>query len=205
MITESAASILNPQTVNLMSSGGGGFDAIMATDLHGVMMACEADPLTWAYLFSYYSIGTSYDRFTLVDYELKKTPIYADDEVIAYKVRYQEIYKREHVSNSLIEFEHMLKDWIYGNYLDWIKEKNIYKALEKATTAADEISKGLAEYLSLKPLQETRIAPFFKPMHHQKFERHYKRFVINASRKLYPKMVNLSKQIDEYTKKEQKY
>lgn len=208
MRAEVISSILNPQTPNLMSSGGGGFDAIIAGDIYGVMSACEADPLTWAYLFSHYDIGLSYDRFDLVDYELKKTPIYSNqigqsDEVIGYKVRYQEIYKRVTVSNSLNEFERLLKDWIYHSYLDWVGEKNIYKALEKATTAVDDIAHGLALYLSKDPKKETRIAKFFKPMHHEKFKRNYYKFAIMASRVLYKKMEKLSNQIHEYTKKQQ--
>jgi hypothetical protein len=203
MRSEVVASILNPQTPNLMSSGGGGFDAIIAGDIYGVMSACEADPLTWAYLFSHYDIGLSYDRFDLVDYKLEKTPVYVGDDITGYTVRYERLYKRVKVSNSLNEFEKLLRTWVYNNYLDWIKEKNIYKALEKATAAVDDITHGLALYLSKDPKRETRIAGFFKPMHHEKFKRNYYKFAIMASRVLYRKMEKLSNQIHEYTKKQQ--
>ena len=182
MKSESVASILNPQTVNLMSSGGGGFESIIAGDLYGVFTACEADPLTWAYLFSYYDIGLSYDRFI---------PQENGD------------YTRVHVSNSLNEFSRMLEDWVFKNYLEWLREDDMIKALEKATTASDEISEGLALYLSKKPKEEIRIAQYFRPVNRETFRRKYKKFAIKASRHFFQKLVNLSNQIDEYTKNRQ--
>ena len=202
MKVDQIASILNPQTPNLMTSGGGGFDAIIAGDIAGVMMACEADPLIWSYLFSYFDIGLSYDRFTPVDVEFKKTPIKdRDGTVIAYKVRSQEVYKRETVSNSLEEFKEKLKPWIYKNYLEWCIRKGKVKPTEKAAEAVEELPNGLAMYLSKTPLRETRIAAYFKPMHHNRFQRSYKLFVIQASRQLYGRLSDLCRQIDRYTRK----
>lgn len=208
---ETVASVLNPQTCNLMSAGGGGVDSITSGDIQSAMLACEATPLIWAYYYSYHGIGLSYDKFTLVDWECKKTPIYSYDEekdedvIIAYKVRYEEIYEKVEVSNSLIEFESMLGDWIYSNYLDWLGEKNIYKAIKKATTAVEEITKGLARYLSENPKEENRIWPYFKPVKIDTFRRKYKKFAIMASRRLFHEMVVLSNQVDKFTKNKEEY
>ena len=203
MKADQVASILNPQTCNLMTSGGGGVDALIAGDIAGVMMACEADPLTWAYLFSYFDIGLSYDKFKTVDVEFKKTAVKdRNGEIIAYKIRSQEIYKRVTVSNSLEEFKEKLKPWIYKNYLEWCMKVNKSNPIPKAAEAAEILPNGMAMFLSKTPLRETRIAPYFKPMHHNKFERDYKAFAIYASQKLYSRLSKLCQQIDYYTRKE---
>lgn len=194
MKAETMINKMNASTANWNGLGGGGFDALIQGDIGAVMMACQADPLTWAYLFSYHDIGSSYDRYIeQITYEKHK------GKTIEYRQ-----YKREHVSQSFNEFKTRLKDWIFKNYLEFRINKgdDMIKALERATNAADELSHGLAVYLSKDPKRESRIAPYFKPMHHEKFNRNYKTFSIKASRELFYRMVNLCNQIDRFLENE---
>ena len=156
------------------------------------MMAIEADELTWAYFFSYYDIGLSYNTFTREYIEVK-----TKDGTVE-----KTTYKRETVSQSLNLFEQRLKPWIYHQWLNW-SDLPMPERIQKAATAADEISKGLALYLSKNPKEEVRIAKYFRPIPATTFDRKYKKFAIMSSRKLFPKIVSLSNKIHEYTKKEE--
>jgi len=53
---ETIAAKLNPQTCNLMSSGGGGFEALTVGDIQGLMMSVDATPLIWSYFEAKYMI-----------------------------------------------------------------------------------------------------------------------------------------------------
>ncbi|MCW8960182.1 MAG: hypothetical protein OQK29_01380 [Ignavibacteriaceae bacterium] len=195
MKAETFVNKMNAKTANWNGLGGGGFDALIQGDLGAVMMACQADPLTWAYLFSYHDIGSSYDKYTeQIVIEQHK------GRAVEYKS-----YKRVHVSQSFNEFKNMLKDWIFSNYLQWRINKGdeMLKALERATNAVDDISHGLAVYLSKDPKNETRIAPYFKPMHHEKFKRNYRSFSIKASRHLFNRLVKLCQQIEEFVQNDE--
>ena len=193
MRPETIASILNAQTVNLNSTGGGGFESINGCDIGAVMMAIDADELIWAYLFSHYDIGLSYNK-----YVKRYTMIKVKGET-------REImeYDRVTVSCSLNNFASLLPPWIYSQWLNWSND-DMPERIQKAATAANEINHGLALYLSENPTEENRIAKYFRPMQGDTFRRKYKRFAVMASRKLYPQMVDLSKKIHEFTKNEQK-
>lgn len=192
MKSETIASKLNPQTANLMSSGGGGFEAINGADIGAVMMAIDAPDLIWAYYFSYYDIGLSYDRYVRE---------YTQIETKHGKIE-QLSFRRENVSLSLNLFQSQLKTWIYSKFLNWCNGTPLER-INKASIAADEISKGLALYLSTKPEETVRIAKYFRPMPSSTFDRKYRKFVIYANNCLFPKMTALSNKIDKFTKNEQ--
>lgn len=184
---------LNAKTVNFNSVGGGGFDALIQGDIAAVMMACDAPDLIWAYLFSHYDTGLSYDKY------VKRV----DEVKIKGELKEVERWERVRVSCSLNSFAHMLKPWIYANYLNWIDEPDMIKATQKAATAQDEISHGLALFLSVDPTEEVRMAKYFRPVKVDTFRRKYKRFAIHASRKLFPQMVKLENQIRRFTEFEE--
>lgn len=208
MKAETFINKMNAKTANLDGLGGGGFDALIQGDIGAVMMACPAHPLIWSYLFSYYDVGLSYDKFVLVDWNVERFPVENEDgEVVFYKLRYEEKYQRVHVSNSLNEFSRMLEDWVFKNYLECRINQgdDMVKALERATTASEEITHGLASYLSDKPKEEVRIAKYFKPVKPDTFRRKYKSFSIKASRKLFHELCQLCKKIELYIENEQNY
>lgn len=146
---ETVASKLNPQTANLNSLGGGGFESIIGSDIGAVMMACDATPLIWSYFFAYHKIGFSYNKH----------------------IKCGDQYKRIEISYSFNDFAQNLEDWVFKNYFEWVLDDDPIKALNKATAASEEISKGLARYLSEKPKEEDRIWPFFKPVKIDTFRR----------------------------------
>lgn len=184
---------LNAKTSNWDGLGGGGFDVLIQGDLAAVMMACDAPDLIWSYLFSHHDTGLSYDKYVkqLVTKKIKGKTV---EELEWVRVR---------VSCSLNSFAHMLKPWIYQNYLAWLDEPDMLKAVHKASTAQDEISHGLALYLSLNPKEEDRISKYFKPIKPDTFRRKYKKFAVAASRKLFRQMKELENQIREFTQNEQ--
>lgn len=53
---ERIAGKLNPQTCNLMSSGGSAFEALCLGDIQGLMMSINAKPLIWSYFEAKYQI-----------------------------------------------------------------------------------------------------------------------------------------------------
>lgn len=188
---------MNAKTANLDGLGGGGFDALIQGDIGAVMMACPAHPLIWAYLFSYYDVGMGYDKYV--------------QTVSIEKVKGKRVeltsYKRVYVSHSFNEFESMLSDWVFKNYLEYRINQgdDMVKALDRATTASEEITHGLASYLSDKPKEEVRIAKYFEPIKPDTFRRKYKSFSIKASRKLFHELCQLCKKIELYIENEQNY
>jgi hypothetical protein len=183
---------LNAKTSNWNGLGGGGFDALIQGDLAAVMMACDAPDLIWSYLFSYYDTGLSYDKY------VKRV----DNITTKDGTKPIQRWERVRVSCSLNSFAHMIKPWIYSNYLNWIDEPDMIKATQKAARAQDEISHGLALFLSVDPAEEVRLGKYFKPIKVDTFRRKYKRFAIHASRKLFPKLLNLENQIRIFTENE---
>jgi len=193
MQPENFLSKLNAKTVNFNGVGGGGFDSLIQGDLAAVMMACDAPDLIWAYLFSHYDTGLSYDKY------VKRI----DEVKIKGELKEVERWERVRVSCSLNSFAHMLKPWIYSNYLNWMDEPDMIKAAQKASTAQDEISHGLALFLSLDPTEEVRMSKYFRPIKADTFRRKYKGFAKYASKKLFPKMVRLENQIRQFTQFEE--
>lgn len=197
MKAETFINKMNAKTANLDGLGGGGFDALIQGDIGAVMMACPAHPLIWSYLFSYYDVGMGYDKYV--------------ETVTIEKVKGKQVeftsYKRVYVSHSFNEFESMLSDWVFKNYLEYRINQgdDMVKALDRATTASEEITHGLASYLSDKPKEEVRVAKYFKPVKPDTFRRKYKSFSIKASRKLFHELCQLCKKIELYIENEQNY
>lgn len=205
MSIESATRKMHPQTCNLMSSGGGGFEAIISGDIQALLMACEADPITWAYLFSYFDMGCSYDRWEHVGWDVEKVGVMKiHDAPISTSVRFTRNYKKIHVSCSIDEFSRMLKAYIYSHFLN-NTEGDMLKKIKKASAAADEISQGLAIYLSTNPSEMNRISKYFRPIKPDTFRRKYKRFAIKANKLLYSKLVDLVNQILFFYEEQEKY
>lgn len=195
---ETISKILNAGTTNLDSLGGGGFETITGGDIGSVMLAIDAPPLIWAYFFSYYDIGLSYNKYithvSTHEQKDRETGDVKEVEVIR--------YERSTVSCSLNAFKHLLPEWIFSTWLNWSRD-DMPKRIEKAHKAADELPDGLARYLSIDPLEQVRIAKYFKPMPSTSFDRKYRNFAIMASKKLYPEIQDLGKKIHRYTKNEE--
>ena len=64
---------MTTQTPNLMSSGGGGFDALTTGDVQALLMSCDATPLVWAYFEAKHEITdrTHFERL-LIPWVLKR-------------------------------------------------------------------------------------------------------------------------------------
>lgn len=197
---ETISKILNPGTTNLDSLGGGGFEAITGGDIGAVMLSIDAPPLIWAYLFSYYDIGLSYNKYTahVNTHEIKDKSTGKIKEVEVIR------YERSTVSCSLNAFSQLLGEWVYSAWLNWSHEA-MAERVKKAAKASDEVTSGLAKYLSLDPQEEVRIAKYFKPMPSTSFDRKYRNFSIMASKRLFPKMKDLSNKIHQLTKNEENY
>ena len=58
---------LTAQTANLMGNGGGGFDALTTGDIQGLLMSCDATPLTWAFFEAKHEIAdrTRFERLLI--------------------------------------------------------------------------------------------------------------------------------------------
>ena len=56
MKSETIASKMLEQTCNLMSSGGGSFEALTAGDIQGLLRSIEATPLIWSFFEAKYQI-----------------------------------------------------------------------------------------------------------------------------------------------------
>lgn len=207
MRSETIASKLSPQNNLKERSGGNAFDAITSGDLYAVISACDATPLIFSYYAARFGLGKARTKH-VKHIEVEKQKRVLDDKKITVDVHVTK-YKKEIIDTALNEFASNLSTWIYSAYLNWSNETDedgkpdMPKRIKLAATASDEISMGLARYLSDNPQDDEKISPYFKPIKPDTFRRKYKAFAHHAKNRLLPKLVELEKQIHEYTKKEQ--
>ena len=202
-----AASKLILQTPNHMSSGGGSFEKITASDLGAVLGSIDCTPLIRAFFEVKYLQHRLPSKHIWMYTKIKAIIDGRTDKFVGMGLK-ERVYQIVQDDTMRRDFKKKLAFWIHNRLLNQkhLTPTYISKNHISAVNAAHELSDGLADYLARHKIKDESLSPWFNQPHQNHrinkdmFNRKYATFIRDCISDLENDLRKLEFKIHERTK-----